>query len=310
MIQLKHLVVAVDLMPEGDAISPGSRRAVDQALWLAGRVGARLSFVHSTTRDRYLDPLLGEYVIVGHGPTEAGGQALEGLLAEAESAGVTAELLLREEKPWLAVARFAESSGADLVMAGKRSRDERDGRRLGSQSKRLLRKCPVPVWVTSEAHAGEVRTIVAATDFTPVGDRAVWSAGALARILGARLHAVHAVPMEFLPSARYATTEFAARYEEEQSLRMKAARRSLDQVVQGLHGEVEAEAHVLDRPAYDAVRDFAHERGADLVVLGTVSRGGLSGFLLGNTAERLLDGIEASLLAIKPEDWAGQLPAD
>ena len=37
--------------------------------------------------------------------------------------------------------------------------------------------------------------------------------------------------------------------------------------------------------------------------MGTMSRGGVAGLLVGNTAERLLDKVECSLLTIKPEDF-------
>ena len=41
----------------------------------------------------------------------------------------------------------------------------------------------------------------------------------------------------------------------------------------------------------------------DLVVMGTVSRGGIPGFLVGNTAERMLSRLDRSLLTVKPGDF-------
>jgi nucleotide-binding universal stress UspA family protein len=37
--------------------------------------------------------------------------------------------------------------------------------------------------------------------------------------------------------------------------------------------------------------------------MGTISRGGVAGLLLGNTAERLLSRLDVSLLALKPADF-------
>jgi nucleotide-binding universal stress UspA family protein len=37
--------------------------------------------------------------------------------------------------------------------------------------------------------------------------------------------------------------------------------------------------------------------------MGSVSRSGIAGLLLGNTAERLLDRVQCSLLTIKPRDF-------
>jgi len=42
---------------------------------------------------------------------------------------------------------------------------------------------------------------------------------------------------------------------------------------------------------------------ADLVVMGTVARTGVAGLFIGNTAEAILEQIECSVLAVKPEGF-------
>jgi len=42
---------------------------------------------------------------------------------------------------------------------------------------------------------------------------------------------------------------------------------------------------------------------ADIVVMGTVARTGVPGFIMGNTAETILNQIDCSVLAIKPPDF-------
>jgi len=37
--------------------------------------------------------------------------------------------------------------------------------------------------------------------------------------------------------------------------------------------------------------------------MGTISRAGIAGLLVGNTAERLLDQLDCSLLTVKPGDF-------
>ena len=41
----------------------------------------------------------------------------------------------------------------------------------------------------------------------------------------------------------------------------------------------------------------------DLLVMGTVGRSGLYGFLMGNTAERILNKVDCSILAVKPSGF-------
>jgi len=52
----------------------------------------------------------------------------------------------------------------------------------------------------------------------------------------------------------------------------------------------------------DAISSFVHENNVDLVVMGTVAKAGVSGLLIGNTAEQTLDRIGCSILALKPTD--------
>lgn len=42
---------------------------------------------------------------------------------------------------------------------------------------------------------------------------------------------------------------------------------------------------------------------ADLVVMGTVARTGIAGFLIGNTAEKILHSVDSSVLAVKPSSF-------
>ena len=49
-----------------------------------------------------------------------------------------------------------------------------------------------------------------------------------------------------------------------------------------------------------AIMNCVEQHAIDLIVMGTVGRTGISGFITGNTAERLLPRIPCSLLAVKP----------
>jgi universal stress protein E len=48
------------------------------------------------------------------------------------------------------------------------------------------------------------------------------------------------------------------------------------------------------------VPELVNEYQIDLLVMGTVSRSALDGVLIGNTAERVLDDVRCSVLAVKP----------
>src|SRR6185436_4600010 len=65
----------------------------------------------------------------------------------------------------------------------------------------------------------------------------------------------------------------------------------------------DSHVHLLrGEPAQELIR-FVNTGGFDLLVLGTVARTGISGLLIGNTAETLINRVECSVMAIKPADF-------
>ena len=48
---------------------------------------------------------------------------------------------------------------------------------------------------------------------------------------------------------------------------------------------------------------LAHEKQVDLIVMGTVCRTGIGGFFIGNTAEKILQDVDCSVLTVKPEGF-------
>ena len=64
--------------------------------------------------------------------------------------------------------------------------------------------------------------------------------------------------------------------------------------VRAIHRRGEPDAVILD---------FVVGEGIDLVVMGTVARGGIAGLLIGNTAERILRKLPCSVLAVKPDGF-------
>ncbi|MER2493039.1 universal stress protein UspE [Catenovulum sediminis] len=60
----------------------------------------------------------------------------------------------------------------------------------------------------------------------------------------------------------------------------------------------------------DSISDVAKEIDAELIIMGTVGRTGLSAALLGNTAEHLLDGVNCDVLAIKPHGFVSPITLD
>jgi nucleotide-binding universal stress UspA family protein len=55
--------------------------------------------------------------------------------------------------------------------------------------------------------------------------------------------------------------------------------------------------------AQEVIPDLVSQQHIDLLVMGTLSRSGLPGLLIGNTAENILEKVHCSVLALKPEGF-------
>jgi nucleotide-binding universal stress UspA family protein len=76
-----------------------------------------------------------------------------------------------------------------------------------------------------------------------------------------------------------------------------------------LHGR-KPEIHLIQGEAGDVIPQLTREKNIDLLVMGTVARTGIAGFLVGNTAENIISRLNCSLLAVKPEGFICPIPLD
>ena len=73
-----------------------------------------------------------------------------------------------------------------------------------------------------------------------------------------------------------------------------------------LVAEPEAEVHLVSGHAGEVLPTLADRLRADVIVMGTVARTGISGLIIGNSAETMLRSVSCSVLAVKPN---GHVPA-
>ena len=87
-------------------------------------------------------------------------------------------------------------------------------------------------------------------------------------------------------------------------------RRAAKWVGTDIFGTVNRHTHLRQGFAGDEVTTLIADLEADLIVLGTVARTGLSGLIMGNTAEEILDQAGCSVLAVKPPGFVSQISVD
>ena len=61
--------------------------------------------------------------------------------------------------------------------------------------------------------------------------------------------------------------------------------------------------YLINGDASNTVLSLVNDIGIELVVMGTVGRAGIPGWLIGNTAENILAQIDCSVLTVKPDGF-------
>lgn len=165
---------------------------------------------------------------------------------------------------------------------------------------KLLRYCPCPVLIAKTKRPWSEGSILVAVD---VGNSSaehktlhaslISNAYEVAAIAKATLHVFTAHPSPMLSAAdpTFQLREtIAARYREQ-----------CHNFVQDFELD-ETQMHVKEGPADVLIPQMAQALDAVVTVIGTVARTGLSGALIGNTAEAVLDAVETDVLVLKPHD--------
>lgn len=141
----------------------------------------------------------------------------------------------------------------------------------------------------------DLKKIVVATDFSDTSLGAVETALSLAQESGAALYLLHVVegPVGIDPvvGSTLATSVEGMK---------EAALRHLQTLIPANLGQnLSIEKVVIEGKPSHAIAEFARRQGADMIVVGTHGRAGLTRMLLGSTAEHLLREAPCQVLVVK-----------
>lgn len=300
MNRFKNILVAVDLGSEGELISEGIAEpvatAVADAVDLAKQNSASVTFLNVLEVSAYAEALLAEgreSEMINKAET-----ALDHLVDEACKESISACRKVVFGKSWVEIIRQVVIGNHDLVIAGTHGRGRVSSAMFGSTGMKLLRKCPCPVWLTKPSKHELIQSVLVANDLSPVSDLAVELGASMAALEKADLHILHALDLG-LGRPEWDSYGIRTREKAEASKRLEAQVEQLSELKLAKPPEI----HLLvDRPAR-AILHCIEKYDIELLVMGTVARGGLPGVMMGNTAERILPRIPCSVLAVKPDDF-------
>jgi nucleotide-binding universal stress UspA family protein len=177
----------------------------------------------------------------------------------------------------------------------------------------LLRKCPVPVWLCrSIPHSrGQIKVAVAIDPQNKEGDlealslRLLQLSRNLADSCDQKLQIVSCWDYEL--EATMKQNVFLKIPEEEVDRKVEETKAyhlaALNDLIakSGIDGEQQLH-HLRGTPSVQ-ITQFAADHSIDVLVMGTLARTGIAGFMIGNTAENIVQNLPCSVLALKPQSF-------
>ncbi len=231
---------------------------------------------------------------------------------------------------FLEIIREVLHNGRDLVIKVPEPMDWLD-QLFGSEDMHLLRKCPCPVWLIKPVAQKTYRRILAAVDvddthapaeqkFRDALNHQIMELASSMALSGfAELHIVYAWEATGEGVLRGALIhvpeeKVIAFNEYERQKREAGMSRLMNEVSNNLGQEtfsyLKPQTHLIKGWARKEIPALARQIEADLIVMGTVARTGVAGFIIGNTAEAILNQIECSVLALKPSGFVTPVTLD
>jgi nucleotide-binding universal stress UspA family protein len=171
---------------------------------------------------------------------------------------------------------------------------------------------------TGPATSYDVKTILVPTDFSEGAQAALEYAKALAKVFKAKIVVLHVIE-----TVAYTMTETMERVDtatmvksmtqspqlmDLYALVQRAAEPALDQLVQDLQKEsLSASRALVQGTAYEQIIAQSQAVGADLIVMGTHGRRGVSHLFMGSVAERVVRMAPCPVLTVRsPHGRAAQ----
>jgi len=308
MKRFKKILVAIDTRVDDHPI-------VDEAAQLAKQNGASLSIVDVVPEFPWMVRMMvSEHQELRKTMGREKSQKLEELASKYRDQGIDANAKVLWGKTSVEIVREVLRGRHDLVLRVAKGHESRRKGHFGTTGRALMRDCPCAVWlVSAEVPAydhvlGCVDTSTGDPLDSELNDKVFELAAAIGEQHDAQLSIAHAWQVEgeqFL-EGRMAKSAFDRMRED----RKAYVNKQLNQFLQQHDASAgDQNVHLIKGEAADVIPAFAKQNGVDLIVMGTVARSGAAGVIMGNTAERILNRIECSVMALKPDTFVSPITA-
>ncbi|MCJ2376961.1 universal stress protein [Vibrio sp. ZSDZ34] len=210
--------------------------------------------------------------------------------------------------PFIEIIKESDELKSSMIVIDCHREDKQEPCQRGCNTFDLMRKSQVPIWSIS-THFDSLSQVVAAVDVTnhdyqDFNIKLVDLAVGFCSAVGARLVLCHAWRLESEGYLRnrggYTDIDIALlsqKMRDERIARLNALLAKHD------NSSLTIQTQVLEGETRDVLPQFISDSQANLVILGSMSRSGIAGFVMGNTAESMINKLECSVITIKPDTF-------
>lgn len=234
------------------------------------------------------------------------------------SSDVTIEVKVFLGKAIIEIIRAVIEFNVDLVIKSV----EKSGFRnilFDSLDLKLLRKCPCPVWLIKSEEESSTNRIIVAIDHEPknpenelLNKHLLEVAATFALTQSAEMHVIHVWIFNYENLLRSVSVDddsvdIDLMMEKDHQNRDQWLSDTVDLCLSTLdepsRKTLKPQLHLIEGYAGFKIPELAQNIQASLLIMGTVGRTGIPGFIIGNTAENILSNVDCSVLALKPEGF-------
>jgi nucleotide-binding universal stress UspA family protein len=204
--------------------------------------------------------------------------------------------IIRFGTPFERVIEYSEELDVNLIVLGSGNQSHRNT--LGGVAEKVMTYAAQPVWIVKRGTLPRIRNILCPVDFSESSRRALRNA----ILLSKRFHARLTVQTVFEPLLSHYFGKGSTPGESKEKFTVRRQQQEFDRFLRGFRLEEVSYKKLIRRgKPGDEILRTAHEVRADLLIMGSSGKTGLTRMLLGSTTEKVVRALPCSSIVLIQE---------
>jgi nucleotide-binding universal stress UspA family protein len=268
--KMEKLMVATD----GSEYSEG---AIREAISLAKACSSNLIAVSVVKTNLEFDSVLPQFVEKSE---QEAIKHLESVKAQATKEGVNCTTVVSlSEEPYEDIVRHASKNNVDMIIMGTHGRTDMKRLMMGSVTAKVIGHATCNILVLPLNARVECKNVLIATDGSKYSAAAAVEALGIAKRCGSLLIVISVASSDAEIGSAIDNVNKISKIAEKEGLKIKSI--------------------VAKGKPYEAIVETSKQKEADLIVVGSHGRTGLTRLLMGSVTERVIGHAEAAVLVVK-----------